>query len=61
MSKLELFRQLNDEREIVVSPHAGERAKELAWERIDMLLDCLAALNVLDSECVLVPEVFEDA
>jgi hypothetical protein len=48
--KIEIYRQLNIERDIYFDPNTGEWAGNLAWRRIDELLDNLNALNVIDVE-----------
>jgi len=47
MSKAELYRLLNVERELVIDEASGHVVKRDAWERIDFLLDCLSELNAM--------------
>ena len=50
MEKQELYKLLDIEREVVIDPQAGEWAGNLAWRRINELLDCLSQLNLLESQ-----------
>lgn len=56
MDKQNLYEQLNAERERAISEDTGYVMRKEAWERIDVLLDCLSELNHLPVEVEVLSE-----
>lgn len=51
----ELYAGIEAQRELIISPDSGERVKELAWEKVDNLLDILSDLRVIEKVVQIIP------